>query len=60
MSLTFCILWLMRRYYISCWYAADRTTVPYTVIETGITVSQVGDAAVMATAQPMPEAMRLV
>lgn len=29
-------------YYVSCWYAANRTTMPYTVIETGITVSQVG------------------
>lgn len=28
-------------YYISCWYAPDRTTLPYSIIETGITVSQV-------------------
>lgn len=44
---------LLCRYYISCWYAADRTTVPYTVIETGITVSQVSMAAVMAAVQYM-------
>lgn len=28
-------------YYISCWYAPDRTTLPFSIIETGITVSQV-------------------
>jgi hypothetical protein len=39
---------LLRRYYISCWYPADRTTVPYTVIETGITVSQVVAAPIAA------------
>lgn len=31
------------RYYISCFYPASRTTIPYTIIETGITVSQVSN-----------------
>jgi MFS family permease len=29
-------------YYVSQFYPADKTTLPYSLIETGITVSQVG------------------
>jgi hypothetical protein len=48
---------LLCRFYISCFYAADRTTVPYTVIETGITVSQVSGEAELAATGGAPAAI---
>lgn len=46
-------------YYVSLFYPANKTTLPYSLIETGITVSQVGELCSMCPAlmqQAWPEA----